>query len=1057
MRVGQWKKVALCLALVMWLSLVSTTLTVQAERLPIKVYTTADGLAHNAVYRVVRDSRGFLWFCTGEGLSRFDGYSFTNYGIEQGLPSASVNDLLETREGSYWAATAGGLAGFNPKGSPVPASIRNPQSNSTHRVDRNPQSESPMFAAYFPDADARSKHVLSLLQDRAGVIWCGTRNGLYRVEATASEVKFTLIDLGIPNHFESRFIECLLEDRLGALWVGSCSGLYRRWPDGRVEAYTTRDGLPDNVIHSLLEDREGRIWVGAGWGWLCRLVPDPAPGRKVVARVYSDEDGLPAPLIFSLFQASDGSLWAGSNNGLIQFIPTADGRDFRFRAYAQAHGLSYQEVNSVAEDRNGNLWVGIGNGGAAKIARRGFTTFGKADGFSQSTSIFETRAGDVLVVGTPGEGEWFINRFDGEKFLPIRPQFPAYVKRSGYGWGWNQTVLEDHTGEWWIASAAGVCRFPKVSKPEQLAHTPPKAIYTTRDGLAADVILRLFEDSRGDVWIGSVGHGIRLNGLSRWERRTGVFHHYTERDHLPRFDTFYVSSFAEDRAGNLWIGFSGEGGLVRYRDGRFTLFTANDGVPTGQIRNMLVDSAGRLWVATYQGGLSRIDDPAAERPRLVTYTTADGLSSNEIAGVSEDEWGRIYIGTGRGIDRLDLTTGRIKHYTMADGLPLGGMYATLRDRKGTLWFSFAVGVARLIPGLDPPPVPPPVLITGLHIAGKTQPISALGETTISLLNLAADKNQLQIDFVGLSLSPGEWLRYQYQLVGADRDWSTPTDQRTINYASLSPGAYRFLVRAVSADGIPSSTPASVDFTILPPMWQRWWFLALAIAFAGLFIYAIYRYRLARLVELERVRTRIAADLHDDIGTGLSQMALLSDVVKRQIRSQQEASEDLLTDIARTGRELVDAMSDIVWAIDPRRDDLKNVVYRVRQLATDALDIRGIRWEFLAPEASENVKLNPEQRRHIYLIFKEAITNIVRHADCGSIRLSLNVSDHRLVAEIRDDGAGFAVSTSSDPSTRTRGGNGLVNMRARAAELGGQVEIESSPGGGTRLTLSVPLK
>src|SRR5438128_2244138 len=253
----------------------------RAERLPIKTYTTADGLAHNVVNRIVHDSRGFLWFCTREGLSRFDGYSFTNYCIEQGLPSAIVNDLLETREGAYWVATAGGICEFNPLGKPQ-AIIKNQSPITDHRHPTNP-----MFSVYFSSNDSRSKYVLSLLQDRSGVIWCGTGNGLYRVNAVAGEVTISPVDLGIPDYLESRIIDSLLEDRRGALWIGSHSGLYRRWPDGRVEAYAIRDGLPDNFIHSLLEDREGRIWVGTRAGALCRLVPDPSPRRNIVARAYS--------------------------------------------------------------------------------------------------------------------------------------------------------------------------------------------------------------------------------------------------------------------------------------------------------------------------------------------------------------------------------------------------------------------------------------------------------------------------------------------------------------------------------------------------------------------------------------------------------------------------------------------------------------------------------------------------------------------------------------------------------------------------------------------------
>jgi ligand-binding sensor domain-containing protein/signal transduction histidine kinase len=1016
--------------------------TLKSEHLPVKTYTTADGLAHNVVNRIVRDSRGFLWFCTREGLSRFDGYSFTNYGIAQGLPSAIINDLLETREGLYWVATAGGLCRFDPLGKPQ-AGI----SSASEKLNAPGKA---MFTVYFPGPEARSRNVLSLLQDRTGTLWCGTRNGLYRVEPDGA-VKIVAVDLGIADYLNSRFIECLLEDREGTLWVGADSGLYRRWREGRVESFTVRDGLPANRISSVLEDREGRIWIGMLLGGLCRLVRDPTPGRNVVARAYSVREGLSTYWINSLFQASDGSLWAGSNAGLLQFIPTADGRDFRFRVYAEPQGLSYREVEALAEDGNGNLWVGMQPGGAAKIVRSGFTTFGKEDGFSRSSSLCESRAGNLLVLGGPDTNSGIsINQYDGEKFVPLRPQLPQSVKDIGYGWGWNQTVLEDHTGEWWIATGAGVCRFPKITQPEQLAHLPPKAIYTTRDGLAANMILRLFEDSRGDIWIGSVGQGLGPSGLSRWERRTGAFQHYTEKDQLPSLNTFYVSSFAEDRGGNLWIGFSGDGGLVRCRDGRFTRFTAGDGVPAGQIRNMLVDSAGRLWAATYQGGLSRIDDPTAESPRFVTYTTGNGLSSNVIGAVGEDQWGRIYIGTGRGIDRLDPATDRIKHYTTADGLPLGEMEATLRDRQGALWFSFSTGPVRLVPEPDPPPMPPPILITGLRIAGEPQSISALGAVEMTPIELGANKNQLQIDFVALGFSPGEDLRYQYKLEGASDEWSALADQRTVNFAQLTPGRYRFLVQAVNADGMVSQLPASFPFTILPPIWQRWWFIALGGALAGLIAYALYRYRVARLLELERIRTRIATDLHDDIGANLSLIAMASEVASRRSLKADQQMTEALSLISGTSRELIDSMGDIVWAVNPQRDHLVDLVKRMRRFASDVFSARHIAFNFEAPVDDRDIRLGTETRREVLLIFKEAINNIARHSACARAEIEFKSQGGWLMLKLKDNGKGFDPSQSVD-------GNGLLSMDRRAERLGGTLEVISHKGEGTVITLKTPLR
>jgi two-component sensor histidine kinase len=350
------------------------------------------------------------------------------------------------------------------------------------------------------------------------------------------------------------------------------------------------------------------------------------------------------------------------------------------------------------------------------------------------------------------------------------------------------------------------------------------------------------------------------------------------------------------------------------------------------------------------------------------------------------------------------------------------------------------------------------LITGLRVAGSLRNVSALGENEMALPDFSANENQLQLDFVGLSFEPGEVLRYQYKLEGADADWSAPSELRRVNYANLAPGRYRFLVRAINSDEAVSTVPAIVTFSILRPVWQRWWFLALAAIAVGMTVYAFYRYRVARLLEMANVRTRMATDLHDDIGSGLSHMAILSEVVKQQMGDTAEQSVPMLTEIADSARALVGSMRDIVWSIDPRRDDLANVVVRVRQFASDVLEPQKIKLDFQAPPELEKVKLNPEQRRHLFLIFKEAINNIARHAECSSVTLSFNVSHNRLTVEIRDDGRGLSdVSPAEAPTSERAGGHGLENMQKRAAQLGGHLSVDSSPGLGTCLKLTIPLK
>ncbi|HSE38330.1 MAG TPA: ATP-binding protein, partial [Blastocatellia bacterium] len=369
--------------------------------------------------------------------------------------------------------------------------------------------------------------------------------------------------------------------------------------------------------------------------------------------------------------------------------------------------------------------------------------------------------------------------------------------------------------------------------------------------------------------------------------------------------------------------------------------------------------------------------------------------------------------------------------------------------KGDLWFGGKGGLSRLRPQPEPPKSPPPVLITGLRIGGETHQISALGETEIASIELGPDKNQVQIDFVALGFSPGEGLRYQYKLEGATEDWSQLADQRTVNFANLAPGRYRYLVRAVNADGVMSEPPASFSFRVLPAVWQRWWFVAIVAALVGLIAYALYRYRVRRLLELERVRTRIASDLHDDIGAGLSRIAVLSEVASHEAGNFSAVTERLSV-IARASRELVDSMSDIVWVINPERDHLRDLTQRMRRFASDLFTSRGIEFNFRAPVSDHHLKVGADVRRHIFLIFKESVNNILRHSECTKADLDLRVEGGWIVLTVTDDGAGF------DPA-RTSDGNGLANIRERARVLGGRLRIDSGKGDGTTITVGVPVR
>ena len=303
-------------------------------------------------------------------------------------------------------------------------------------------------------------------------------------------------------------------------------------------------------------------------------------------------------------------------------------------------------------------------------------------------------------------------------------------------------------------------------------------------------------------------------------------------------------------------------------------------------------------------------------------------------------------------------------------------------------------------------------------------------------------------FFGLGFAAGEGLKYQYKLVGANEEWSIPTDQRTINYASLSPGRYRFMVRAVTSDGSISPTPATITFTILSPIWQRWWFMALIVLGVGLVATAVIRNRVARLIELERVRTRIASDLHDDIGSGLSRIAILSEVARQQVGRDTTVGEPLSV-IAGASRDLVDSMSDIVWAINPNKDHLSDLIQRMRRFASDLFTARQIEFSFNAPGEEQALKIGADLRRQVFLIFKEAVNNVARHSACKEAEIELRIEGAWLALSLMDNGPGF------DPA-QTSAGQGLASMRARAQSLGGELQIVSSNGKGTTVLLKVPL-
>lgn len=994
------------------------------QRLPVRTYSTADGLAGDDVRAILQDARGLLWIGTTTGLSRFDGETFRTFGTADGLPHTSVADLLQDRDGTLWVATGGGLARLEPTAltfEPVPIDGR-------------------------IDMAVRRLH-----QDRNGRLWAA--GGRYLVEIVPGSEGFRTHAIEVPLAMSppagaGTEIESIAEDAHGRIWLGTSWGLTALLPDGRTLVRSIRPTPADDAVRHLAFDAQGQLWL-THWGLAHRpAIPwgiyrwdsesDPAddgPSSYVAGGgPYGDAR------VHGAFPARDGAVWLATENGIVRVNGSSVQR------FGNEAGIG-AAVRVILEDRSGNLWLGTRGAGLTRVVTRGFASYTVEVGLPirEVSAVVQDRAGQLCVTGLTPNGDRRFAALGGDRIEPFAPGGTGRIHY--WGWGWNHILIQARDGEWWLATGEGLIRYPAARSCADLARLRPAAVYTRADGLASDNVFRVFDDSRGDIWISAFGD----KALARWSRATGKI------TALDGVGTRAPTAFAEDRDGNIWMGLYG-GGLARYREGKLEVFDGYKDLPDDPVEALHVDRSGRLWIGLSPGGLVCVDDPAADEPVVRHPIASEGLSEHAVLSIVEDGAGRIYAATARGILRLDPGAGTIRRFSTADGLASNVVRASYADRNGALWFATMDGLSRLVPQPEAEQASPPVFIEAVWVGGVQRSVSPQGAVDVRGLSIEPSDRRIEIAYGSVSLAPGEILHYQTMIEGIDREWSERRSSRSTVYANLPPGDYRFLVRATNADGLASATPAVVTFSVVPPLWRRGWFIGLAIVLALAAVAFVHRLRVNRLLALERVRTRLATDLHDDLGARLSRISILSEVAKRQLSSDPGQARRIFDEVGDTARGLIQASADIAWSIDPRHDALKSLVARIRRFASDMLDGCDIAWTFDAPENGGEQHLSPEHRRHVLLVFQEAITNIARHAGARHVSLSLRTRDRDLVASIADDGCGFEPGQNGSDAGLSDGpgGRGLENMAARARELGGELRITSRPGEGTRIDLRVPL-
>jgi ligand-binding sensor domain-containing protein/signal transduction histidine kinase len=991
--------VALCLAGASW---ASGTLAA-AQQLSIRHYDVSNGLAHSHVSAIHQDAKGYLWLATWEGLSRFDGYRFSNYDPRDGLGDPIINAIAEDAAGHLWVGTNGGG---------VARLVDDPRSPSSDTSTPRPK-----FNSFRVGDSSLSNRVNALVFDSQNNLWCATDGGLYRAAAgQEADLKFEAV-VSEPVEMDAAFA-----DSRGRLWFGMPNALLEI-AQGQIIKYESADtDVARHTIKDITEDRQGRLLV-ANEREIFEFEPPSDDSQRGQWRrlqlSFTPHQG-----IHAIASGRDDTLWVGTWDGLVKY------RDGQQTTYTSVQGLSDNDVRSLTEDRDGNLWIGTVGGGVCKLSGELIVTFTKNEGLPDQDvgKVFQDSAGNMYA-SIRGAG---VVRIEGGKVVPLSgsQQLPLSDL--------NERVAQDKNGDWWVGTGDGLFRFPGPGLQLRRGQH-----FTPADGLPeGDIQGGLYEDPNGRIWVSPFGSGL---------------YYIDPAPHAPARFQFIPESnvsipsvlrMVSDHAGTLWLG--ADRRLGRLINGRVALLRATDGLPETNPRSFFVDSRGWLWVGLRYGGVSVTRDPDADSPAFTNYSSSNGLASDAVWTIAEDDLGRMYFGTGKGLDQLDLSTNRIRHFNTDDGLAGDVVNYCFKDREGYLWVGTTLGLSRLNPRAEQPAdQPPPIYLSRINIAGEELPLPETGTSGVPTLELASSRNNLLIEYVALSFRGEDKLRYQYKLEGIDEDWSPPTDVKAISYARLAPGSYHFLVRALNQEGVASADAATFQFRILRPVWQRWWFLTAVALLTAALVYAAHRQRVARSIELERVRTRIATDLHDDIGANLSLIAMLSEVARGQLSRDDQRLKEWFSTIASTSRDTVDSMSDIVWAVNPKRDHLSDLTRRMRRFADDILAARNIELRFRAPDDNLDLKIGADLRREIFLIFKETINNVVRHSHCTTAEVDLEIARGNLILRVSDDGRGLSAQTAAD-------GTGLASLSGRAEKLGGTFEIASSNGAGLTVILNVPL-
>lgn len=1029
----------------------------QVNDINLEHILTDKGLSQNTIHCVLQDSHGFLWFATEDGLDKYDGYNFKVYKNDPhdpySIPDNFIWTLYEDSEGTLWVGTnSGGLCKFNRQNERFTRyrhEQNNPKSISYNNVRAIIEDSAGIlwigteggglnefnikentFEHFFHDSkNPRSLSdnvVLSLFKDRDDNLWVGSDGGIDLFNRKSRSFTGYSYKRGDPKSLSNDVVLCINQDTAGTMWVGTVNGLNKFNPaSGNFTRYFISSSgggnLSSDRINSIIVDKMGVLWVATGGG-IYHLWKN---GRSFIDLNESkyNPNNFNNNNVLSLYEDNSGLVWIGTaEGGIVKF----DRERLKFRHYkhdpANPNSLSYNTVRALYQDRSGILWIGTLGGGLDKfnMQKGRFTHFvhSSADKFSlsdnQISSIYRDSRG-ILWIGTWSGG---LNMMEGKGAGPSNTKFIRFVHDpadpGSISSNLVQSVYEDSQNRLWVGTGSGLDLFDRLSSKFINFVNSPSDSGSLSNNMVQSCLM---QGNNGYLWIGT------WDGLNK---------------------LFISRKFSRGKISSKFI---------HYHHSATDPYSLSD----NRVISILKDSAGNLWLGTYGGGLNKltVDQQIIRDPseaKFIHYSIKEGLASNIIYGIQKDAKGNLWLSTDNGLSKLDPSTGTIRNYFESDGLQGNQFYwgASYRGLNGELFFGGTNGFTAFYPSaLETNNHVPPIVITDFQIfnkpvtiGGKDSPLKKSITQTKSI-TLTYSQNVFSFQYAALDFTSPNKNQYKYMMVGFDKGWTAAGNRRYVTYTNLDPGDYTFKVIGSNNDGIWNDVGASIKITILPPFWRTWWFILFSVLIGGGIIVFFITYRVRHLLDIERFRTKLAADLHDNIGASLTEISILSEVISQRLNSAGDDIRKSLKMISDNSRNLIDNMSDIVWLVNPRRDSLYDLILRLRDTYSELSSYTSISFRSENLKSLEKVSLSLEHRQHLYLIFKEGINNCITHSGCSEISLDAFVKGKKLEMILKDNGTGFDHAEISN-------GNGLGNMKRRAENMGGKLEITSSKGQGTTI-------